>query len=271
MELIIFLLVLAAVFVVIKSIVSLSNKAEKKPLLKKEEVIVQKVATDWAKAKTSSEILIKKNFELIKSFLENIQKNSSQQDILINVENCFQEIQKIENRNSNTQQQTPDLVLLKQYLLENFNGRNNYFISRDQNIINERIEQEREMKKKEIENRLRNADEVNKLSGVDFEKHVAQFLKGKGYEIETTPTTGDQGADLIATKNGKRISIQTKRYEGTVGNKAVQEAMAGKVYYKCDESWVITNSSFTPSAKELAKRGSVKLLDGTDLEKQINF
>jgi hypothetical protein len=46
--------------------------------------------------------------------------------------------------------------------------------------------------------------DVNGLSGVHFETFVARRLKENGYEdICGTPVTGDQGADLIAKKNGR--------------------------------------------------------------------
>lgn len=69
-----------------------------------------------------------------------------------------------------------------------------------------------------------------------------------------TPATGDQGADLIATKENKINVIKVKRYTGAVVNKAVQEVVAAKSYYNGDTAVVITNSTFTPSAKSLAKK-----------------
>ncbi len=42
------------------------------------------------------------------------------------------------------------------------------------------------------------------------------------------------------------------------------EALAGKLYYGCDGCAVITNSSFTPMARELATVGCV-LIDGVRL------
>jgi hypothetical protein len=106
---------------------------------------------------------------------------------------------------------------------------------------------------------------VDGLSGVEFESWVAKLLNEKGYDVRATPATGDQGADLIAKKNGKTVIIQAKRYQGAVGNKAVQEVISAVAYYGGDEGWVITNSSFTPSAKALAQKSNVRLIDGTML------
>jgi hypothetical protein len=67
--------------------------------------------------------------------------------------------------------------------------------------------------------------EIQGMSGVEFETHVARLLRDKGYAVQGTPATGDQGADLIATRNGKKIIIQVKKYtNASVGNAAVHAA-----------------------------------------------
>lgn len=110
--------------------------------------------------------------------------------------------------------------------------------------------------------------DYSQFSGVDFESYLKKLLLENGFsDIRGTPITGDQGADLIAKRNGKIIIIQAKRYVGTVGNKAVQEVVAAVRFYNGDEGWVITNSQFTKSAKELAQTTGVKLIDGRDLER----
>jgi len=83
--------------------------------------------------------------------------------------------------------------------------------------------------------------------------------------VRGTPVTGDQGADLLANKDGKKIVIQAKRYDGAVGNKAVQEVVSAVSFYSADEGWVITNSTFTKSAKELAQKTGIHLVDGFEL------
>ncbi|GEM_PF-1321420 len=112
-----------------------------------------------------------------------------------------------------------------------------------------------------------NGTELKNLSGVEFEVWISKVLKENGFaDVRGTPATGDQGADLIAKKDGKTIIIQAKRYQGTVGNKAVQEVVGAVQFYGGDEGWVITNSTFTPSAKALAQKSNIKLIDGKMLE-----
>ncbi len=77
-----------------------------------------------------------------------------------------------------------------------------------------------------------------------------------------TNATGDQGLDVIAEKQGLRYGIQCKFYSHPVGNKAVQEAYAGCGYYDCDVPVVMTNSTFTVSARELADQLGVELWEG---------
>ncbi len=106
----------------------------------------------------------------------------------------------------------------------------------------------------------------DELSGMEFETYLSRLLRQNGFEdIRGTAATGDQGADLIAKKAGRTIVVQAKRYQGPVGNKAVQEVVAAVKFYRADEGWVITSSTFTPSAKALANANGVKLIDGYSL------
>ena len=67
--------------------------------------------------------------------------------------------------------------------------------------------------------------------------------------------------DLIIEKDGKAIGIQAKRYSSNVGNKAIQEVIAGSQFYKCNRCIVVTNSYFSKQAKELAQKTKVILWD----------
>ena len=80
------------------------------------------------------------------------------------------------------------------------------------------------------------------------------------------PKSGDQGVDLLLNIEKRRVAVQLKRYTAPVGNAAVQAAFAGMVHYKAQEAWVITTSSFTKSAVDLAKSTGVRLIDRTELE-----
>lgn len=99
------------------------------------------------------------------------------------------------------------------------------------------------------------------LRGVEFEEFVARVFQHLGYKTEDTPTTGDQGVDLIAIQGNRRIAIQIKGYFNSVSNSAIQEVVAGKQLYSCSETCVVTNSRFTKSAIELADANNCRRID----------
>jgi|688.fasta_scaffold271281_2 hypothetical protein len=90
------------------------------------------------------------------------------------------------------------------------------------------------------------------MRAAEFEGFLAEVLRSLGYDVEQTGQSGDQGVDLVAVKNGRRIAVQAKGYSGSVGNSAVQEAFAGMAHYGCHGCAVVTNSSFTTAAVSLA-------------------
>lgn len=85
-------------------------------------------------------------------------------------------------------------------------------------------------------------------------------------DVEQTKLTGDYGVDILAYKDGYTYAIQCKRRASNVGNKAIQEVFTGKAHYNCDKAIVMTNSTFTKNAIELAKDTEVELFDRSYLQ-----
>jgi len=46
----------------------------------------------------------------------------------------------------------------------------------------------------------------------------------------------------------------------------VQEVISAVSFYGGNEGWVVTNSTFTPSAIALSQKANVKLIDGATLK-----
>jgi HJR/Mrr/RecB family endonuclease len=114
-------------------------------------------------------------------------------------------------------------------------------------------------------------NDVDNLNGYEFENLLKVLLEKKGYHVENTPLSGDQGADLIINKLGERITVQAKCYNGMVSNKAVQEVVASIAYYRANRGIVITNSDFTSSAYDLADSNNIELINRKQLEKMIKY
>ena len=108
------------------------------------------------------------------------------------------------------------------------------------------------------------------MTGYEFERFCAALLEKNGYDdVEVTQGSGDQGIDVIAWRDGVKYGIQCKCYSSVVGNKAVQEAFAGKAFYECHVAVILTNSYFTRAAAELAKSNNVVLWDGDKLREMM--
>ena len=103
--------------------------------------------------------------------------------------------------------------------------------------------------------------DVDLMTGVEFEEFLCNYFNTHGYVCTQTKTSGDQGIDLVAKKDDYVLAIQAKCYTGTVGNHAIMEAVAGTKYYNANQTMVITNSTFTKSAVELASANNVILWD----------
>jgi len=110
-----------------------------------------------------------------------------------------------------------------------------------------------------------NIGDFEKLTGYEFEGYLKGLFNLLGYTVIVTSLSGDQGADLIISKNGQKTVVQAKKYNGKVSNKAIQEIVAAKNHYKADKAIVVTNSSFTKSAINLALSNNVGLWDGQKL------
>lgn len=136
-------------------------------------------------------------------------------------------------------------------------------ILRDVDIIKKNIEK--------VENGK--IDSIEEMSGLDFEKYAGEILKANGFEkIQVTKASGDYGVDIIAYKDEIKYAIQCKKYSSPVGIKAVQEVLGSKTMNDCHVAVVLTNNTFTNSAKELANKNNVLLWDNNKLNELIqNF
>lgn len=103
---------------------------------------------------------------------------------------------------------------------------------------------------------------VDKMDGEDFEHFVAKLLKRTGFShVKVTQYDGDQGIDVLANWKGEQYGFQCKRWSKFVGNKAIQEVYSGKGFYDLDKVVVISNSKYTKSARDLAEKLEVELID----------
>jgi restriction system protein len=101
----------------------------------------------------------------------------------------------------------------------------------------------------------------------EFERYCASVLRERKWDARVTQASGDQGVDIVADKRGLRIVIQCKKYSKPVGNRAVQEIVAGIAHRDAQRGVVVATNGYTSSAKKLAASNEVLLLHHTELHR----
>jgi hypothetical protein len=94
--------------------------------------------------------------------------------------------------------------------------------------------------------------ELDGLSGDRFQDWVGAMLARGGLRARPLGRSRDYGVDLIVDAQGCRMAVQAKRYDRPVGNGAVQQAIAGADYHRCEAAAVVTQSRFTDAARRQA-------------------
>lgn len=112
-------------------------------------------------------------------------------------------------------------------------------------------------------------DQIKQKTPVEFELAIKHFFEQVlGFKkLEATKVKGDFGADLLGERNGEKLVIQVKKYSTPVNLKAVQEVYGAMAHYGAKSCWVVTSSTYTESAVNLAKSTNCTLVDGNDLDR----
>lgn len=113
------------------------------------------------------------------------------------------------------------------------------------------------------------------LSGVDvmdgfvFEEYVEQLLKHQGFQNVKLTEKYDLGIDAIADRDGERWGIQIKRNRGKTKAESVRQAVTALNHYRCTRAMVVSNSTFTGAARQLAASNKCVLVDREQLGQWI--
>jgi len=119
-------------------------------------------------------------------------------------------------------------------------------------------------------------EQLQKIDEYEFEKFVADLWKEYDWSAHVTSSSGDKGVDIIAKKAQpfqQKVLIQAKRYsnQNKVGSPEIQQyASLYEQEDDVDSVIVVTTSSFSAQAQQLADSLSVKLIDGPSLCRTIN-
>lgn len=105
------------------------------------------------------------------------------------------------------------------------------------------------------------------MDGLAFERYVAALLQKNGFHHIRLTEKYDLGVDIIAEKDDIRWGIQVKRHSGLVKAGAVRQVVTGLRLYDCDRAMVISNSTYSSIAKQLAIGNNCILIDRAQLHR----
>lgn len=108
---------------------------------------------------------------------------------------------------------------------------------------------------------IKTIEEVDLLSGIEFEKFVEKIYKDKGYKTSITKASYDGGADILAEKGSDLICIQAKRRSKSINKYPVFDAFHAQKPYSANKACIATNRELTEQAKNFAHDLDVEIID----------
>ncbi len=97
-------------------------------------------------------------------------------------------------------------------------------------------------------------------SPIEFEHVTAEIFRQLGFEARVTPASGDEGLDIILSKNGVKAGVQCKQYKKPVGPELIREFAGALAAADLPVGYFVTTSDFTEAAKQAAEKSKVKIL-----------
>jgi HJR/Mrr/RecB family endonuclease len=105
----------------------------------------------------------------------------------------------------------------------------------------------------------------NKLDGHEFERSVASLFRVIGFEAVVSRRGGDGGVDIILTKGGRKIAVQCKRYDKSVGPHVIRDLWGTMNALGISEGCIVTTTGFTSGVKSFAVGKNIFLIDLNDI------
>ena len=92
---------------------------------------------------------------------------------------------------------------------------------------------------------------MSEMTWQAFERNICRLLMYEGYtNVRLVGQTGDHGADVTATKYGKRWLFQAKHWKKPVGLSVVEETISACAEYKAAVPVIVSSMGFESAVKE---------------------
>ncbi len=130
-----------------------------------------------------------------------------------------------------------------------------------------RREDERARREDERARRRKLRQHWSTLSGIEFEREMGALFSDFGYTVESTPSSGDQGIDLILRKNGETTLVQCKSRKSPIGPAVARELLGSLVAFPggADKAILACTGGFTKGVYEFVQDQPTKLIDASDI------
>ena len=128
-----------------------------------------------------------------------------------------------------------------------------------------RQEAERVRQKTEMARRRKLAEHWISLSGPEFEQELGMLFRQDGYLVEQTPSSGDQGVDLILRKDGQVTVVQCKSHRNPVGPAVARELYGSLLHFGADSAILACTGGFTQGVKDFVRGKPIVLISALDL------
>jgi len=119
-------------------------------------------------------------------------------------------------------------------------------------------------------------DRLANLDPLEFERVMADYYRGQGYDVEECGTGGtgrgfDGGIDLKLRRNGEYVVVQCKRHNAyQLTHNPVHELLGVAGTEGADRCILVNTGEFTPYALEVAaKNPKLELIDGRALRRML--
>ena len=101
--------------------------------------------------------------------------------------------------------------------------------------------------------RRKRIDHWQAVRGIQFERELAALYRHLGYDVQSTPKSGDQGIDLILRKGGSTTIVQCKGQKGPASPAVVRELYGSFAAFQGAQHAILAcNGGFTQGVYEFA-------------------
>lgn len=113
--------------------------------------------------------------------------------------------------------------------------------------------------------------EYMEMDPFEFEEFIGWVFEQQGYTTEVTKRSGDNGIDVLLTKDGKEYVVQVKRYKdgNNIPEASIRDFYGVIAAGKKEKGFFVTTSDFTQPARLWAEGKPIKLINGSQLVQAV--